>query len=114
MAAFAQAVGAPRCALLLAHSDGPDYSVVRWHGWPDQDVQLYLDKYGQIDPLRLVSRQAPEGTIAADYDIYPRDRYESSVIFQEFLCSQTVHSLHGRRDPHDAYRPVCDQRTPQR
>jgi hypothetical protein len=72
--AFGQAIGAPRCALLLAHSDGFDYSVVRWHGRPDQDVELYLHKYGPIDPLQLATRQAPEGTVAADYDIYPWDR----------------------------------------
>ena len=43
-----------------------------------------------------VSRQAPEGTIAADYDIYPRDRYESSVIFQEFYAPrQFIHSMGG-------------------
>jgi DNA-binding CsgD family transcriptional regulator len=96
MAAFAQAIGAPRCALLIAHSDGLDYSVVRWHGWPDQDVELYLHKYGPIDPLQLATRQAPEGTVAADYDIYPRDRYESSVIFQEFYAPrQFLHSMGG-------------------
>jgi len=96
MAAFGQAVGAPRSALLIAYSDEPDYSVVRWHGWPDEDIQLYLDKYGEIDPLRQVSYQSPEGTVAADYELFPRDRYETSVIFQEFYAPrQFIHSMGG-------------------
>jgi DNA-binding CsgD family transcriptional regulator len=96
LAAFAQAARAPRCALLIADGGGDAYSVVRWHGWPDEDVQLYLDKYGQIDPLRLLSYQSPEGTVAADYDLCPRDRYESTVIFREFYTPrQFTHSMGG-------------------
>jgi DNA-binding CsgD family transcriptional regulator len=96
MAAFARAAGAPRCALLIADSDEPHYSAVLWHGWPDEDVQLYLEKYGEMDPMRLVSYQVPEGTVAADYEICPRDRFESSVIFREFYAPrQFIHSMGG-------------------
>jgi DNA-binding CsgD family transcriptional regulator len=96
MAAFGQAVGAPFSALLIAPRDEPDYSVVRWHGWRDDDVELYLNRYAQTDPLRLVTYQSPEGTVAADYDICPRDRFESSVVFREFFAPRRlVHSMGG-------------------
>lgn len=96
LAAVGRAVGAPRSALLLAASDEPDYSVVRWHGWPDEDIQLYLNKYGPIDPLRVLSHQAPEGAVAADYDLCPRDRYESSALFREFYAPRRfIHSMGG-------------------
>lgn len=96
LAAFAQAAGAPRCALLIADGDGDAYSAVRWHGWPDEDIQLYLGKYGPIDPMRLVTHQTPEGTVAADYEICPRDHFESSVIFREFYAPrQVIHSMGG-------------------
>jgi hypothetical protein len=82
--AFARAMDAPRCALLICLDDGDDWDVVRCHGWPDRDIRLYLDRYVAGGPLRSATLQAPEGTAAGDDEIYPRHEFELSVAFREF------------------------------
>ncbi len=94
--AFARAVNTPRCALLISHPDGDEFSVVQWHGWPDEDIHLYTDRYGPQDPLLPVSLMSPEGTVAADHDLCPRDAFESSTMFREFYAPRDcIHSMGG-------------------
>ncbi len=94
--AFAHAIGTPRCALLIHDPEGDGAAAVRWHGWPDEDIRLYFDRYLTIDPMRKACAATPEGTVAADYELYPRQEFEFSVIFREFYGPRdSIHTMGG-------------------
>jgi DNA-binding CsgD family transcriptional regulator len=95
--AFARAVGAPRSVLLLHDTSGEEgAAAVRWLGWPDEDIQLYFDRYCAVDPLRAPSYRAKDGVVAADYDLFPREELERSIAFREFYAPRDcVHSMGG-------------------
>jgi DNA-binding CsgD family transcriptional regulator len=96
MTAFAPAIQAERCVLLIADPQERKLSAVRWHGWPDRDIQLYMDRYGTIDPLREGAERAPEGTVQGDYDCCPRQELEASATFREFYAPRgCVHAMGG-------------------
>jgi DNA-binding NarL/FixJ family response regulator len=96
LVAFARAIEARRCILLIADPQDHKFSAVRWHGWPDRDIQLYLDRYGAIDPLREGAARAPEGTVQGDYDCCPRQELEASAAFREFYAPRgCVHGMGG-------------------
>ena len=81
---FAQTIRAHRCALLIHDSEGDGFGVVRWHGWPDADIQLYTERYGAIDPLRAGSTSLPEGFVGEDTTACSREVMEASSAFREF------------------------------
>lgn len=94
--AFARATGARRCALMIHDPEGDGVSAIRWHGWPDEDIQLYLDRYVKIDPMRMGTVTTPEGVVAADYELYPRQEFELSVTFREFYAPRdAIHTMGG-------------------
>jgi DNA-binding CsgD family transcriptional regulator len=94
--AFARAVDAPRCALLIRDTESGEFIVVRWHGWPDEDIQLYFDRYGAIDLLRTNTLRIPEGEVAADYELAPREQLERNIAFREFYAPRDcIHSFGG-------------------
>ena len=94
--AFASAVDTPRCALLIHDTSGDGVAAVCWHGWPDQDIQLYFDRYVAIDPWRTGSLRVPEGTVKADYEIGPREEVASSITFCEFYAPRDcIHTMGG-------------------
>ena len=93
---FARAIGTQRCALLIHDPEGNGAAAVCWHGWPDPDIQLYFDRYIAMDPLRTGCLLAPEGTVAADYEFYPREEFELSVAFREFYGPRdSIHTMGG-------------------
>jgi DNA-binding CsgD family transcriptional regulator len=94
--AFASAVRTPCCALLIHNPESDRFTVVRWHGWLDQDIQLYFDRYGPIDPLRLGTARSPEGTVGSDYEACPREEFEASAAFREFYAPRDcIHGMGG-------------------
>jgi DNA-binding CsgD family transcriptional regulator len=96
MDAFARAIDAPRCALLIRDREEDIFTAVRWHGWSDEDVQLYSDRYGPTDPQQITSSEKPEGTVATDYELCPRDEFEASAVFREFYAPRGyIHSIGG-------------------
>ncbi len=96
LAAFSHAVNTPRSALLIADDNDEDYAVIRWHGWPDDDIRLYNDRYGSVDPMRLVVPQVSQGTVASDYELCPRSQFEMSITFREFYAPRDcVHTMGG-------------------
>ncbi len=98
LGAFARAIGTPRCALLIhaADADEGTFDVVRWHGWPDEDIRLYLDRYAAIDSLRTGSFQVPEDTVKTDDEIWPREETKSSATFREFYAPRDcIHTIGG-------------------
>ena len=96
LAAFARAMHSPRCALMLLDPESDMAAAIRWHGWPDSDIQLYLDRYVALDPLRIASPSTPEGTVGADYGLCPRRELESSTTFREFYAPiDCIHSVGG-------------------
>jgi DNA-binding CsgD family transcriptional regulator/PAS domain-containing protein len=92
--AFARAVDTPRCALLIHDTEGDGAAAVRWHGWPDQDIQLYFDRYAALDPWRSSTFLLSEGDVATDYEFYPREKMETSATFREFYAPRDcIHTL---------------------
>jgi DNA-binding CsgD family transcriptional regulator len=80
--------------LLDPESDGG--AAIRWHGWPDSDIQLYLDRYAALDPMRIAGTGAVDGTVVADYELCPREQLESSATFREFYAPRDcIHVLGG-------------------
>jgi hypothetical protein len=96
LTAYARAMHTPRCALMLVDLESDGVAAIRWHGWPDSDIQLYLDRYVALDPLRIASASTPEGTVGADYELCPRAEMESSITFREFYAPRDcLHSVGG-------------------
>ena len=96
LTAFAHAIGAPRCALLIHDTEGDGAAAVCWHGWPDADIQLYFDQYVAGDPWRTATFGLSEGLVAADHEFYPREELESSRTFREFYASRDcIHTMGG-------------------
>ena len=96
LAAFARAIGTPRCALLIHDTGGDGVAAVCWHGWSDADVQLYFDQYMAGDAWRTPSFLASEGVVAADYELYPREKVEATRTFREFYAPRdSIHSIGG-------------------
>jgi len=91
--AFANAIRASRCALLIHDSEALEFGVVRWHGWLEADLRLYEERYGAIDPWRIRHLQAAEGLVAADFEFCPRAEIEASIAFRDFY--QRVDCIHG-------------------
>lgn len=91
--AFAKAVRASRCALLIHDIEKEEFGVVRWHGWSDADIHLYHDKYGAADPLRIGSRRVETGEVGPDTLACPREEFEASAAFREFY--QPRDCIHG-------------------
>jgi DNA-binding CsgD family transcriptional regulator len=96
LTAFARAMHSPRCALMLLDQESDGAAAIRWHGWPGSDIQLYLDRYVALDPLRIASPSTPEGMVGADYELCPRGEVESSITFREFYCPRDcIHAVGG-------------------
>jgi DNA-binding CsgD family transcriptional regulator len=94
--AFAGAIGCERAALLIHNTEGDGFAVVCWHGWPDEDIQLYLNRYGAIDPWRIGVAPFPAGSVRSDFDIWPREQMEASATFREFYAPRDcIHSMGG-------------------
>lgn len=94
--ALVSAIGCERAALLIHNTEGEGFSVVCWRGWPDEDIQLYLNRYGAIDPWRIGIAPFPEGAVGCDFDILPREEMEASATFREFYAPRDcIHSMGG-------------------
>ena len=75
---------------------GEEAAAVRWLGWTDEDVQIYFDRYVEVDPLRAPSFGAKNGVVAADYDLCPWEEFERSIAFREFYAPpDCIHSMGG-------------------
>jgi DNA-binding CsgD family transcriptional regulator len=83
--AFADAVQGRRAALLLrGGSEG--LATVLWHGWPDEDVPVYLGHFAAIDPWNTGTANKPEGSAGTDDEACVREVMEASETFQKFYA----------------------------
>jgi DNA-binding CsgD family transcriptional regulator len=80
--AFLSAIHGRGATLVLIASKPAQ--VVRWSGWSDEDMQLYMQQYAVEDPWRIATTRWPEGAVGNDFDLLPREEMESSVAFREF------------------------------
>jgi len=96
LGACVRAIGARRASLAVRDSDGDEYGIVCWHGWPDDDIQLYFERFAALDPWRTGSARFPEGGVGSDTDACPRETMESSAAFQEFYAPRDcIHGMGG-------------------
>ena len=94
--ALLDAVNAPKGTLLLLDSDREEYSVSCRCGWSDEEIAAYFHRYGAIDPWRIGIAPWPEGTVLADYELWPREEVEASESFREFYApSGAIHGMGG-------------------
>ena len=90
------AVNASKGALILRDSDREEYSVSCWCGWSDEDVALYIHRYGPRDPWRAGMAPWREGAVLADYELWPRAEMEASEAFREFYAPRgAIHGIGG-------------------
>lgn len=90
---FSKAVRTPRCALLIHDTERLEFGVVRWHGWSDDDIRIYEDNYGAIDPLGVGAQRLGIGEVGPDTLACPREEFEASIAFREFY--QPRDCIHG-------------------
>jgi DNA-binding CsgD family transcriptional regulator len=94
--AFVGAVRARGGVLALRDSKHDGFALVRWSGWSDEDIHLYTQRYSATDPWRIGTVRWPEGVVATDLDLCPREEMESSTAFREFYRPRDgVHGFGG-------------------
>src|SRR5579863_6111132 len=94
--AIVRATRSQRAALALRDLDREEFPHVCWHGWSDQDIQLYFERFAAIDPLRIGAARTPEGVVGFDTDACPRQELEASGAFREFYVSRDcIHGMAG-------------------
>jgi DNA-binding CsgD family transcriptional regulator/PAS domain-containing protein len=94
--AFVGVVRARGAVLALRDSKHADFTLVRWSGWSDEDIRMYMEHYSGTDPWRIGTVRWPEGVVATDLDLCPRQVMESSAAFREFYRPRDgVHGFGG-------------------
>jgi len=83
---FLRSVRARRGLLAIRSISGVGFMPVCWSGWPDEDIQLYTERYAAADPWHLGGTRWPEGPVATDREIWPRDDMEASTAFRDFYA----------------------------
>jgi DNA-binding CsgD family transcriptional regulator len=78
---------------LLRDSKHAEPAILRWSGWSDEDIQLYMEHYSATDPWRIGFGRGPEGLVATDLHICSREEIESSAAFREFY--EPRDGIHG-------------------
>jgi DNA-binding CsgD family transcriptional regulator len=91
--ALVKAVHSDRGALLIHGIDNDHSGVVCWHGWSDEDIQLYHERYIEDDPWRGFILEAEEGVVACDFELMSRTEAEASRAFREFYAPR--HCIHA-------------------
>ncbi|MGB6942486.1 MAG: PAS domain-containing protein [Bryobacteraceae bacterium] len=90
------AIHAERGALSIRDVDRDEFSGVCWHGWPEDVMTLYNERYAAIDPWRIGSAQLPEGAVGTDEDVCPRQILEASAAYREFYApNNATHGMGG-------------------
>ena len=94
--ACVQAIGARRATLVLLDPHGDGVNVACWHGWLDEEMELYGEQYAASDPWRVHGVQWPEGAVGTDRDLCPREEMEASIAFREFYAPRdAIHGMGG-------------------
>jgi DNA-binding CsgD family transcriptional regulator/PAS domain-containing protein len=94
--AFMCAVNAERGAFSIRDVDRDEFSGVCWHGWPEELMAIYNERYAAIDPWRTGSAQLPEGGVGTDEDVCPRQILEASAAYREFYApNNAIHGMGG-------------------
>jgi DNA-binding CsgD family transcriptional regulator len=91
--AFVYAIRGRRATLSLRDSKHPEFAMVSWFGWSDDDVRVYVERYASTDPWRVGTSRWPEGVVGTDPDLFPRKQMESSTVFREYYAPRD--SIHG-------------------
>src|SRR5581483_3916189 len=82
--AFVRATNGKNCTLAI-HTPGMEgWNLVRYHGWSDEDMRLYQERYAAIDPWAAGGQRLEEGEVVTSTDLCSQDELERSVTFREF------------------------------
>jgi DNA-binding CsgD family transcriptional regulator len=94
--AFVRAIGGRKATLSLRDSKHPEFAMVTWFGWSDEDVQVYIERYAAADPWGVASGRWPEGVAGTDREICPREEMEPTVAFREYYAPRdAIHGIGG-------------------
>jgi DNA-binding CsgD family transcriptional regulator len=94
--AFVAAIRGRKATLSLRDSEHPEFTMVTWFGWSDDDVHVYIERYASADPWAVGSGRWPEGVVGIDSDLCPREEMEPSVAFREYYAPRdAIHGIGG-------------------
>lgn len=93
--AFVHATRCDRGTLVLFGPALPGCQVVCWHGWKEEEIRRYVQRYATIDPWAAHDRLR-EGEVCTSEDLCPLDSFRNTLVFREFygLC-QILHGCGG-------------------
>jgi len=95
--AFIHAVKAGHGAFSIRDVERDEFSAVCWHGWPEDLMAIYNERYAATDPWNIGAAQIPEGFVGADEAVCPRHVMEPSAAYREFYApNKGIHGMGGK------------------
>lgn len=82
--AFVRTTGCKRGTLVLRVSESTDWMVVCWHGWQDDEIRRYQERYAAIDPWGLAGNDLREGEMRTSCELCPQTEFKKSAAYREF------------------------------
>ncbi|MBX9847579.1 MAG: helix-turn-helix transcriptional regulator [Xanthobacteraceae bacterium] len=83
-------------ALVAVDAQDPTATFIVSSGWLKENLQLYLDKYAQLDPVPALLLRRPAGTATSSNRLISPEQRKVDVIYNEFfLPAGMVESLVG-------------------
>jgi len=88
--AFVQSTGCKRGTLVLNVSGAEDWMVVCWHGWQDEEVRLFMERYAATDPWAVGGKDMQEGEIRTSIELCPQAEFQQSAAYREFYGPRDI------------------------
>lgn len=87
--AFVRATASERGTLVLSCSEPSNWNAVCWHGWTEEEMRTYAQRYAAIDPFG--AQRIPEGEIRLSTELCSSAELEQSKAYREFYSPAGMH-----------------------
>jgi DNA-binding CsgD family transcriptional regulator len=85
---FAAANRARQAALSIGGPRWDQFLMVCRHGWTEDDVRIYRERFAACDPWVERAKNLPEAEIGFSHDLWPEEEMERSVFYREYLADR--------------------------
>ena len=80
--ALVQATQCSRATLTL--SGAPEWTVACFHGWTDEEIGLWVERYSAADAWRIATANVPLGEVWTSLELCPQELFEQCIAYREF------------------------------
>src|SRR5579871_4836453 len=81
--ALAQATNCKRATLIL-DPGSTVWAVVCFHGWQDDEIRLFHERYASIDPWGTACLSVPEGEVRSSHELCSQEELDKNLAYREF------------------------------